>query len=196
MSTSRQHPTFADGSWIEVDGNGNLVFYSKTGATLLSINNQGTIIGGTNSRFKNDSNGLPVKSNNITLAGQGFGLVVASVFEKAETATDANILTYTPGAADELLVITIVADVSAAAGATNNVQISYKDSNGTAVTTQNISKVLVGGSTVGTNWGSATGTHYAAVVIMAQTGTNVVIGANLAAGTIAYNISVTIQRLV
>jgi hypothetical protein len=110
-----------------------------------------------------------------------FPKVVASTFEKAETGSDANILTYTVGAADEFLVLHIAIDVSALTGTSIAVIATWKDSNNNTKTS-GVTLVGVADDTVD-------------VPFNAKTATNVVVSAVFIGSSTTYNISAFITRL-
>lgn len=108
-------------------------------------------------------------------------VVVAFVFEKAETGTDANILTYTTGAIDEFLVVQIAIDISALTGTSVVVTVAWNDSNNAAQT-----------STI-TLTGVADGSIN--IPINVKTATNVVVSTVFVGVSTAYNISAFITKL-
>lgn len=76
------------------------------------------------------TNGRLIDSTAALLIAAGTPTIVATTFEKAETGSDANVLTYAVGAgADEFLVVTISTDVSALTGTSVVVTLTWKDSN-------------------------------------------------------------------
>lgn len=111
----------------------------------------------------------------------GIPKVVASVFEKAETGSDANVLTYAVGASDEFLIVQIAVDVSALTGTSVVATMTWQDSNNA---TQTSSVTLTG---------IADGTIIKP--INAFTGTSVVVSTVFIGISTAYNISAVITRL-
>lgn len=107
--------------------------------------------------------------------------VVASTFEKSETGTDANILTYTTGGTDEFLVVQVATDVSAITGTSIVVTITWKDSNN-ATATSVLTLTAVGDGTIN-------------VPINAFTATNVVVSSVFVGVSTAYKISAFITKL-
>lgn len=107
--------------------------------------------------------------------------VVASTFEKSETGSDANVLTYLTGVADEGLTVQVATDVSAITGTSLVVTITWKDSNN-ATATSILTLTAVGDGTLN-------------IPINALTGTNVVISTVFVGVSTAYKISVFIVRL-
>lgn len=116
-------------------------------------------------------------SANITT----FPAVAAVVFEKAETGTDANVLTYTTGGTDEFLSVQIATDVSALTGTSVTVTVTWKDSNN-ATQTSSLALTGVGDGTV----------H---LPINAFTATNVVVSTVFVGVSTNYKISAAILRL-
>ncbi len=127
------------------------------------------------------TNGRLIDSTGSLLVAGGIGSVVASTFEKSETGSDANVLTYTTGATDEGLVVYVATDVSALTGTSVVVTATWKDSNNSTATT-NITLSGVGDGTIN-------------LPINAFTATNVVISTVFTGVSTAYKISATILRL-
>lgn len=142
---------------ISVTGNAGTATALQTGRTI-----NGVIFDGT---------------ANITT----FPAVVASTFEKSETGSDANVLTYTTGGADEFLSVQIATDVSAITGTSITVTATWKDSNN-ATATLSLSLTAVGDGTV----------H---LPINAFTATNVVISTVFVGVSTTYKISAFLLRL-
>lgn len=111
----------------------------------------------------------------------GIPTVVASTFEKAETGTDANVLTYTSGGADEYLTVQVSADVSAITGTSVVATVTWKDSNNSTATSS-VTLTAVGDGTIN-------------VPINCKTATNVVVSTVFIGVSTAYNISAYITRL-
>lgn len=87
---------------------------------------------GTN-KFNITAAGLPNKSNNLTLAGQGFPLIMGITSQRNETTTaDANVLTVTPAAAVGTYEVDVTISVSAATAGNIAWTLSWTDSNGAA----------------------------------------------------------------
>ena len=127
------------------------------------------------------TNGRLIDSTASLLIAAGFASVVASTFEKTETGSDANVLTYTTGAADEALNIQVMTDVSAITGTSIVVTVTWKDSNNVTATSI-LTLTAVGDGTIN-------------VPINAFTATNVVISTVFVGVSTAYKISAVIVRL-
>jgi hypothetical protein len=74
----------------------------------------------------------------LTTAGNGVSSIVASTSQKAETAADASVLSFTPPASAGSYRIRFVLSLSAANAATLGWTATWKDSNGTAQTPTNL----------------------------------------------------------
>lgn len=127
----------------------------------------------TNGRLTDSTAGLQVAA--------GIPSIVASTFEKSETGSDANILTYTSGAADEFLNIQVAIDISAITGTSVVVTVTWKDSNNTTATSI-VTLTAVGNGTINTP-------------INSFTATNVVVSSVFVGVSTAYKISAFIVRL-
>lgn len=110
-----------------------------------------------------------------------FPSIAASTFEKAETGSDANVLTYTIGGTDQFLIIQLAVDVSALTGTSVAATVTWKDSNNATQT----STVTLTGVTDGT----------INLPINAKASSNVVISTVFVGVSTAYNISAFITRL-
>ncbi len=115
-----------------------------------------------------------------TLVAASIPSVVASTFEKSETGTDANVLTYTVGAADEFETVWVATDVSALTGTSVVVTLTWKDANNTTQTST-VTLSGVGDGTIN-------------VPINAQKSTNVVISTVFTGVSTAYKISAVVAR--
>lgn len=142
---------------ISVTGNAGTATALQTGRTINGVTFDGTA--------------------NITT----FPSVAASTFEKSETGSDANVLTYTTGGTDEFLSVQIAVDVSAITGTSITITATWKDSNN-ATATSTLTLTAVGDGTV----------H---LPINAFTATNVVISTVFVGVTTAYKISAFLLRL-
>lgn len=115
-------------------------------------------------------------------ASAGVASVVSSTFEKAETGTDANVLTYTTNAStDEYLLVGVSTDISALTGTSVTVTVTWKDSNNTTAT----SSVVLSG----------VGDGSINVPINAFKNTSVVVSTSFIGASTAYNISSFVTRL-
>lgn len=106
--------------------------------------------------------------------------IAASTFEKAETGSDANVLTYTVGGTDQFLTIQVAVDVSALTGTSVAATVTWKDSNNATQT----STVTLSGVTDGS----------INIPINAKASTNVVVSTVFVGVSTAYNISAFITR--
>lgn len=127
------------------------------------------------------TDGLLKDSTTALLIAGTIPSIVASTFEKAETGTDANVLTYTSGAADEFLIVQIAVDVSALTGTSVAVTVTWKDSNN-ATATSTLTFSAVGDGTIN-------------IPINSFTATNVVVSTVFVGVSTAYKISAFITRL-
>lgn len=123
---------------------------------------------------------IPIATTNGRLIDSVVG-VVSSTFEKAETGSDANVLTYTVGGTDEYLVVQVSTDISAFTGTSIVVTVTWKDSNNATAT----SSITLSGVTDGS----------INVPINAKTATNVVVSTVFVGVSTAYNISAVVTRL-
>jgi len=128
-----------------------------------------------------DANGDLVDSTAALLVAGTIPAIVASTFEKSETGTDANVLTYTTGASDEFLNVQIATDVSALTGTSVAVTVTWKDSNN-ATASSTITLSGVGDGSIN-------------LPINAFASTNVVISTVFVGVSTAYKISAFIVRL-
>ena len=129
-----------------------------------------------------DSSKNLISGTTVNLATAGIPTVVASTFEKAETGTDANILTYTVGGTDEYLVLQGSIDLSALTGTSVTYKVTWTDSNNVSQTS---SVVLTGVSDGTLN-----------IPVNGKTGTNVVFSTTaVALVSTAYNVSAIVTRL-
>jgi len=117
-----------------------------------------------------NSSGLPTKSNNVTLVGQGYALIVAQGSATGQTGAVASVASYTTTAAGGSFEIGGYIDVTAFTAGTLSLQCDYTDPAGTARTLV-IPLVALAG-TISTTVGAATDAQ--AVVVCIQTS-----GANL-----------------
>lgn len=116
-----------------------------------------------------------------SLLAAGIVTVVASVFEKAETGSDANILTYTTGGTDEFLNVQVATDVSAISGTSIVVTVTWKDSNNSTATST-LTITAIGDGTIN-------------IPINGKTATNVVVSSVFVGVSTAYKVSAVITRL-
>lgn len=126
------------------------------------------------------TNGRLTDSTAALQVAAGVPSVVASTFERSETGSDANVLTYTTGGTDEFLAVMVATDVSALTGTSVTVTVTWKDSNNATATT-NVTLGGVGDGSIN-------------VPINAFTATNVVISTVFVGVTTAYKISAIITR--
>lgn len=146
------------------------VINASTGYRVNGAATSGNILKGDGTNFISST---PVLASILS--------VVASTFEKAETGSDANILTYTSGAADEFLNVQVAIDVSAITGTSVVVTVTWKDSNNSTATSTLI-LTAVGDGTIN-------------VPLNSKTATNVVVSSVFVGVSTAYNISAFIVRL-
>jgi hypothetical protein len=117
------------------------------------------------SQFIVNASGLPTKSNNVALAGQGLDLVVVSASALAQTAANTNIATYTTGSSGGSFEIGGYINVTAFTGGTISLQCDYTDPGGTARTV--IIPLVALAGTISTTVGSLT--DASAVITAIQT---------------------------
>jgi len=92
-----------------------------------------TSLNAGSAKFTVNTSGLPTLADNITLAGQGFPLVVGITSQKNETTTaDASVLAVTPASAVGTYETCVVVSVSAATAGVIAWTQSWTDSNGNA----------------------------------------------------------------
>lgn len=128
-----------------------------------------------------DANGDFVDSTTALLLAGTVPSIVASVFEKSETGSDANVLTYTIGGTDEFLNVQVAIDISAITGTSVAVTITWKDSNNSTATST-ITLTAIGDGTLN-------------VPMNAFTATNVVVSTVFVGVSVAYKISAFITRM-
>jgi hypothetical protein len=127
------------------------------------------------------TNGRLIDSTTALLLAASIPSVVGSTFEKAETGSDANVLTYTASGADEALVVQVAIDISALTGTSVVVTVAWQDSNNATQTS------------VLTLTGVSDGTIN--IPINAKASANVVVSTVFVGVSTAYNISAFIIRL-
>lgn len=118
---------------------------------------------------------------NAKQATGAYPVVKASTFEKSETGTDANVLTYTTGGTDEFLVVQIASDVSAITGTSIVVTVTWKDSNN-ATATSTLTLTAIGDGTIN-------------LPINSKASQNVVVSTVFVGVSTAYKISAFITKL-
>lgn len=116
-----------------------------------------------------------------TLVGANIPTVVGSTFEKSETGSDANVLTYTSGGSDEFLIVYVATDVSAITGTSIVVTITWKDSNNSTATST-LTLTAVGDGTIN-------------LPINSKASNTVIVSTTFVGVSTAYKISAFINRL-
>lgn len=127
------------------------------------------------------TNGRLIDSTTALLLGSGIAAVVASTFEKAETGSDANVLTYTTGGTDEGLNVQVAIDVASITGTSVVATVTWKDSNNL---TNSVNLTVSVASDGNIN-----------IPINAKASNNVVVSTVFVGASTAYNISAFILRL-
>lgn len=134
----------------------------------------------TNSSITVDAKGR------ITAATTGFPIISASADLTGQTGAVASVATTTVGASDGTFHVGAYVNVTAIAGSTMNVQVSFTDPNSTVVTYS-----FNGGTAI-----SATGAYvYPVAEIRAKAGTAITVKTSGAFITITYNIDATISQV-
>jgi len=134
--------TVGTGASIGVSGSGTIDATTLGGKTFAVPNTIGSttpntaaftsLTAGTN-KFTISSGGLPTQSNNLTLIGQGFPIILGATAQKNETTTaDTNVLTVTPAATIGVYEVAVSISVSAATAGVIAWTLSWTDSNGNA----------------------------------------------------------------
>ncbi len=173
----------------DADDHGYITFYTRDSVgsnERMRIGRSGNItfstapdtsVGTYDILTRNISTGLMEK-----IVSASIPIVVATTFEKAETGTDANVLTYTTNASiDEFLTVQVATDISALTGTSVAVTVTWKDSNN-ATATSSITLSGVGDGTIN-------------IPINALKNTNVVVSTVFVGVSTAYNISAMITRI-
>ena len=153
-----------------------------TSGTNLTNAEAGAIEWNGTNLFATQTAGPTRKTIAYTTDIPAFPSVVASTFEKAETGTDANVLTYAIGASvDQFLLVQVATDISALTGTSLVVTVAWNDSNNAAQT----STITLTGVSDGT----------INIPINGRKSTNVVVSTTFVGVSTAYNISAVITRL-
>ena len=182
-------------------GTANTVSKYTAAAALgnSSITDDGTTasIGG---KFSvTEATGLPVKSNNIALVGQGFPLIVAQSAATALNAADTNRINYTPPAVAGVYRLTYEVDVTTATTDNFHFVGTWKGATGDA-----LSQTLGGSDKLGTGLiaGAITntigvGAYYGSVTFaIDNSGTAITLSTVGTFTTVVYNITAILERLV
>jgi hypothetical protein len=136
--------------------------------------------------------------NSIAVAGNAIPSIYGATSQKAESAADANVLTFTPPAVAGTYRLRFVLSISAAASAVVGWTATWTDSNGSARTPANLSLFLEGTAAPALTFTtSAVGNYYGdATIDINNSATAIVIKFTLASGTITAKASATIERLI
>jgi hypothetical protein len=197
---------------------GNVAFGSTGGATngqlqlgSISIGGQGVVInssaavfgigglnGGPSSQFAVNTSGLPTKSNNITLAGQGLVPIPCITSQKSETAADTNVLTCAIAGAVGSYRVSFVMSVSAANAATLGWTATWTDSNGNAQAPTNLPLFQIGTAAPALTFTtSAAGDYYGDTQVDVNTaGTSIVIELTFSGTSFTANVSAWVERII
>lgn len=180
-STSNNLSVFAATTSAQLAG----VISDETGSGLLVFQTSPTIITPIIAKLANlTTNGFVKTSGGdgtLSVDTNTYARVVASTFEKAETGTDSNILTYTTGGSDEFLIVQVATDVSAITGTSIVVTVTWKDSNNSTATST-LTLTAVGDGTIN-------------IPINSKASQNVVVSSVFIGVSTAYNISVFLTKL-
>lgn len=179
------------GVTISDDSSGNLAIYGPTGVKIMTLSGTGGLnvgVGGPNFNFAINNSGLPTKSNGVTLAGQGFPLIVGVGAQTLYTNAAPTTLSVTPASAVGVYRLHGYLDILTGGTLTFAVIIGYTDPGGNARTDvpvfiQQNSTSLVAGGPSANSTGRFTFTYDFAVD---NSGTAITIGDNsgtYAAGT-------------
>ena len=188
---------------------GGLVVAATLGTTATSVGiGGGNINAGGNGTFGGtlnaggakwnvNSSGLPTLSNNLTLAGQGYPVILGLTSQKAETASaDTNVLTVTPAAAVGTYRVCTAISVASATSGVISWTLSWTDSQGNAQA--NIAQQLFQMGTAAPNTTfttSAAGNYYGCSVVDVNTAAANIIVKWVGGGTSSAKMSATVERI-
>lgn len=200
----------ADGTTrvVAIDTTNARVGINKTaGAFDLDVNGAAniggalTVLGATSlgsaAQFSVNASGLPTKSNNLTLAAQGFPLILGMTSQKAETGSaDANVLTVTPPAAVGSYRVCVAISVASATSGVISWTLSWTDSNGNAQS--NIAQQLFQMGTAAPNTTfttSSAGNYHGSANIDTNNGAANIIVKWVGGGTSVAKVSAWVERI-
>ena len=133
---------------------------------------------------------------NIATAGLGVPAIYKLTAVKAETAADTNVFTYTPPAVAGVYRASFALDVSAATAATLGFTLSFKDSNGNAISAQVYEFAFTGGSSGTTLVFAGPGNTEASLVFnIDNSATNIVAGLTFTGTSFAGKVTATLEQL-
>jgi hypothetical protein len=119
-----------------------------------------------------------------------------TVLDKAETGTDNNVLTVTPAAAVGLYRVSIFILITSQTGANLNWGVSWTASDGLPKDGMGSGIMLIGSSSVLTNFGNLGGYFATQVIDVDNSASPIVVKVSLTAGTITYKASAVIEQLI
>jgi hypothetical protein len=199
-------PTLTIGSvTITVSTNGSHQIQVATGANIAAFT--GTIfvfsdtigVAGTKTiatKGSIDLGGTLTQINGIATAGNGVVAIHGSTSQKAESAADTNVLTFTPPALAGSYRLRFTLAVSAAAAAVVGWTATWKDSNGNAKSPTNLA-LFQAGATAGLTFTTSTTDNFygEAQIDIDNSATNIVVKFTLGSGTITAKASASIERV-
>jgi len=200
-SASTGDITLTNTGVLSITGTANQIIASAaTGAVTLStpqnIDTAAAVQFGSlnlSTKFIVNSNGLPTKSDNITLAGQGFALIVASGNATGQTGANSSVAAYTTPNASCSFEVGGYIDVTAFTAGTVSLQCDYVDPAGASQTLV-IPLVALAGS-IGTTVGSATVAHAIVVSVQTSTAATIKLYTTVAGWTGTYSVFCWIKQI-
>jgi hypothetical protein len=138
--------------------------------------------------------GVPVRSNNIGLVGQGYDLVVASGSALAQAGAVGSVASFTTGAAGGSFEIGGYIDVTAFTAGTISMTCTYTDPSGTP-RTLTVPLVSLAG-TIGTTVGAATDAQAVVISIQTSGANSITIATTVTVFTGTYSVFAWIRQVV
>jgi hypothetical protein len=135
--------------------------------------------------------------NGTATAGNGLSAILGATSQKAETAADTNVLTFTPPAAAGMYRVDFTLSLSAANTATLGWTATWKDSNGNAQTPTNLALTQVGTAAPALTFTtSAAGNYHGELILdVDNSATAVVVKLTFSGTSFAGKASATIERI-
>lgn len=151
------------------------------------------------SNFAGSGSGI-VTYNGVNTAGIGVPAIYAATKQKSETqAADATVVTLTPATVSATMRLTYSAAVSTESSSTIGFTVSYKDANGTSVTTQGLPLMILNSGNLATSYTgrSSAPERFSGTfdIDIDNSGTAVTIGWLGGGTTTAAKVSATIEQL-
>jgi hypothetical protein len=188
--------TPSSGTVTNLTGTASININGTVGATTPGTGAFTTLAAGSNT-FNISSSGLPTKSNNLTLAGQGYPLILGLTSQKTETASaDTNVLTTTPASAVGTYKVCVAISVASATSGVISWTLSWTDSNGNAQS--NVAQQIFQMGTAAPNTtfttSSAGNYHGCSMIDVNSAGANIIVKW-VGGGTSSAKVSAFVQRI-